>query len=95
VSLDAARSWFRYHRLFADLLQRELRRTMPGEVPALHAAAAWWYTEHEYPVEAIRHAQAARDWTLAARLLATTGSVSFSMVRALLRTSCWPDSRLA
>jgi LuxR family transcriptional regulator, maltose regulon positive regulatory protein len=70
VSLDSARSWFRYHRLFADLLQRELRRTMPGEVPALHAAAAWWYTEHEYPVEAIRHAQAARDWTLAAHLLA-------------------------
>ena len=69
VSLDAARSWFRYHHLFADLLQLELRRTMPGEIPALHAAAARWYAEHDYPVEAIGHAQAARDWTLAARLL--------------------------
>ena len=29
ASLDAARSWFRYHRLFADLLQLELRRTEP------------------------------------------------------------------
>jgi LuxR family transcriptional regulator, maltose regulon positive regulatory protein len=28
-SLDAARSWFRYHQLFADLLQLELRRTAP------------------------------------------------------------------
>jgi LuxR family maltose regulon positive regulatory protein len=27
VALDAARSWFRYHHLFADLLQLELRRT--------------------------------------------------------------------
>ncbi len=40
VALDAARSWFRYHHLFADLLQLELRRTAPGEVTALHAAAA-------------------------------------------------------
>src|SRR5689334_12101186 len=28
VALDAARSWFRYHRLFAGLLQLELRRTV-------------------------------------------------------------------
>jgi LuxR family maltose regulon positive regulatory protein len=70
VSLDAARSWFRYHRLFADLLQLRLRRTAPGEVLTLHQAAAGWYAGHGYPVEAIRHAQAARDWGLAARLLA-------------------------
>jgi LuxR family maltose regulon positive regulatory protein len=70
VALDAPRSWFRYHRLFAGLLQRELRRTAPGEVPALHTAAAAWYAGHGFPVEAVRHAQAARDWELAARLLA-------------------------
>jgi LuxR family maltose regulon positive regulatory protein len=40
VSLDAARSWFRYHQLFAALLRRELRRTEPGAVTRLHAAAA-------------------------------------------------------
>jgi len=70
VSLDAARSWFRYHHLFADLLQLELRRTQPEEVAALHELAAGWLAGHGYPVEAIRHAQAARDWGLAARLLA-------------------------
>ena len=70
VSLDAGRSWFRYHHLFADLLQLALRRTTPGEVTALHGAAAGWFAEHGFPVEAIRHAQAARDWGLAARLLA-------------------------
>jgi LuxR family transcriptional regulator, maltose regulon positive regulatory protein len=69
VSLDARRSWFRYHRLFADLLQLELRGTEPGELRGLHAAAARWYADHGYPVEAVRHAQAARDWGLAARLL--------------------------
>jgi LuxR family maltose regulon positive regulatory protein len=70
VALDAARSWFRYHRLFAGLLQLELRRTEPGQITALHAAAAGWFAGHGFPVEAIRHAQAARDWGLATRLLA-------------------------
>src|SRR5690349_8446455 len=70
VSLDAGRYWFRYHHLFADLLQLALRRTTSGEVTALHEAAAGWFAEHGFPVEAIRHAQAARDWGLAARLLA-------------------------
>jgi LuxR family transcriptional regulator, maltose regulon positive regulatory protein len=69
VSLDARRSWFRYHQLFADLLQLELRNTAPDELGALHGAAAGWYARHGYPVEAVRHAQAAQDWGLATRLL--------------------------
>ena len=69
VSLDARRSWFRYHQLFADLLQLELRASAPAELPALHDAAAGWYAEHGYPVEAVRHAQAAQNWHLAARVL--------------------------
>ena len=69
VSVDPNRTWFRYHQLFADLLQLELRRTAPGEIPDLHAAAARWHLEHDEPVQAIRHAQAAKDWKLAARLL--------------------------
>jgi LuxR family transcriptional regulator, maltose regulon positive regulatory protein len=71
VSLDAARGWFRYHQMFAGLLQLELRRTAaPAEIAGLHRAAANWFAGHAYPLPAIRHAQAARDWDLAARLLA-------------------------
>jgi LuxR family transcriptional regulator, maltose regulon positive regulatory protein len=70
VSLDAARSWFRYHQMFAGLLRLELRRTAPGQVTGLHAAAAGWFAARGFAVEAIRHAQAARDWARAARLLA-------------------------
>jgi LuxR family transcriptional regulator, maltose regulon positive regulatory protein len=70
VSLDAARSWFRCHHMFADLLQLELRRTEAGEATALHGLAATWFAGHGFAVEAIRHAQAARDWGLATRLLA-------------------------
>jgi LuxR family maltose regulon positive regulatory protein len=70
VALDAARSWFRYHHLFADLLQLELRCTEPEQVAGLHRAAARCFAGHGYPMEAVRHAQAAQDWDLAARLLA-------------------------
>jgi LuxR family transcriptional regulator, maltose regulon positive regulatory protein len=69
VSLDAHRSWFRYHRLFADMLQLELRRTEPDERAALHGAAAEWLAGHGYPVEAVRQAQTAQDWELGTRLL--------------------------
>jgi LuxR family maltose regulon positive regulatory protein len=70
VSLDAARTWFRYHQLFAGLLALELRRTAPEEVTMLHQAASSWFAAHQFPVEAIRHAESARDWEQAARLLA-------------------------
>jgi len=70
VALDPGRSWFRYHHLFADLLQLELRRTEPDQVAGLRRAAAGWFAGRGYPVQAIRHAQAAGDWGLAARVLA-------------------------
>jgi len=76
VSLDPARTWFRYHHLFADLLRLELRRTLPEQVPALHRRAAGWFTRQGQFVDAIRHTQAAGDWPGAARLLADH---SFSM----------------
>ena len=72
VSLDPARSWFRYHQMFASLLQLELRRSTPGEVTGLHRQAVEWFAGHGHPVQAIQHAQAARDWELAARMLAHT-----------------------
>src|ERR1700758_2744976 len=62
MSLDARRSWFRYHRLFTDLLQLELRRTAPDEIPGLHRGASRWFAEYGHPVQAVRHAQAAQDW---------------------------------
>ena len=69
TSLDAARSWFRYHHLFADLLRLELRRLAPETIPSLHRAAAAWHEQEGDVVEAVRHHQAAGDWAPAARLL--------------------------
>ena len=70
VSLDPERRWFRYHHLLGDFLRLELRRTRPEEVPVLHRRAAGWFTRHGQVADAIRHTQAAGDWSEAARLLA-------------------------
>ncbi len=70
VSLDTGRSWFRYHHLFADLLQLELRNSEPEQIEVLHERAARWLAASGYAVEAIRHALAAEDWRLAASLVA-------------------------
>ena len=69
TALDAARTWFRYHHLFADLLRLELRRAAPATIPSLHRAAAAWHEQQGDVVEAVRHYQAAGDWAPAARLL--------------------------
>jgi LuxR family maltose regulon positive regulatory protein len=70
VSLDAQRTWFRYHQLLADFLRLELRRTSADEVPGLHRRAARWFTDRGDVVEAVRHLVAAGDWPDAARLVA-------------------------
>jgi LuxR family transcriptional regulator, maltose regulon positive regulatory protein len=91
VSLDPARTWFRYHRMFSGLLRLELRRTVPGDVPELHRLAARWFADHAATADAIRHLQAAGDWTEAARLL-TDHALSLTLdgqagtVAALLRS---------
>ncbi len=72
-SIDRGRSWFRYHNLLADLLRLELRRTEPAAVPGLHRGAAEWYAEHGFPIDAIRHAQAAGDWRYAGDLVGRFG----------------------
>jgi LuxR family transcriptional regulator, maltose regulon positive regulatory protein len=69
TALDARRSWFRCHPLFADLLRRELQRSEPAGFAHLHAAAALWFAARGEAADAVGHAQAAGDWDLAVRLL--------------------------
>ena len=69
VSLDPGRTWFRYHRMFGDLLRLELRRTMPADIAGLHQLAARWLAERGQAADAIGHLQAAGDWDEAARML--------------------------
>ena len=66
VPLDPSRHWYRYHRLFADLLRHQLRKKgEPSEV-SLHQQASQWYWDNQFPAEAVAHALQAKDWDLAA-----------------------------
>ena len=69
VPLDRRREWYRYHHLFRELLQAELRRREPGLVHELHVRASAWYEANAMPEAAIEHAQAAGDNDLVARLV--------------------------
>ncbi|HEV3292883.1 MAG TPA: LuxR C-terminal-related transcriptional regulator, partial [Streptosporangiaceae bacterium] len=69
MPLDEVRGWWRYHRLFADLLRARLQQQRPGRVAVLHRAAAAWYEEHGLADGAVRHALAAGDTAWAARLI--------------------------
>jgi LuxR family maltose regulon positive regulatory protein len=69
VSLDAQRTWFRYHQLLTDFLRLELRQTLAAQVPDLHRRASAWFAERGDVVEAIRHTLASGDWPDAAQLL--------------------------
>jgi LuxR family maltose regulon positive regulatory protein len=64
--------WYRYHRLFGELLRSQLRHSMPDAFAHQHRRAARWYAQLGLNVPATRHALAARDWDLAANLLATS-----------------------
>jgi LuxR family maltose regulon positive regulatory protein len=69
LPLDEVRGWWRYHGLFADLLQARLMAEQPDRVPALHRAAAAWYAERGLADEAVRHALAAAELNQAADLV--------------------------
>ena len=69
VPLDRRREWYRYHHLFRELLQAELRRREPDLVRDLHFRAAAWYEANAMPEAAIEHAQAAGDNDRVARLV--------------------------
>jgi LuxR family maltose regulon positive regulatory protein len=70
VPLDDRREWFRYHRLFSDLLRRRLENADLARVRELHRRAAKWYAAHAMPAEAIEHALATDDYGWAADLIA-------------------------
>ena len=69
VPLDDRRRWYRYHQLFADVLQVHLLDEQPDDVADLHRRASAWYEQNDEPSEAIRHALAAKDFERAADLV--------------------------
>lgn len=69
IPLDDLRNWYRYHHLFADLLQHRLRQDSLERFHHLHHKAASWFLKQGQIPEAINHAFAANDLEMAAEII--------------------------
>ncbi len=70
IGLDDQGRWYRYHALFARLLQVRAHAELGPEVRALHVRAARWHATDGAIAVALRHSVAGEDWELAAELIA-------------------------
>ena len=71
VPLDQSRTWYRYHRLFQELLGHSLRLSGLNEAD-LHVRASRWYEAQGFMQEAVEHSLMAQDWARAAPLIGIT-----------------------
>ena len=86
VPLDEERRWYRYHHLFADLLQQRLQLRHHEEIFTIHQRASLWYEENGYHEMAIEHALRAEDFGRAGQLIETVAeTVWLSGVDSRLR----------
>lgn len=69
IPLDHQRQWYRYHRLFADMLRARLLSEEPELIPQLHERASHWFEGEAMAAEAIGHALAAKNFDRAAHLM--------------------------
>ena len=70
IPLDDHREWYRYHHLFAELLQQCLRQAYSvEEVADLHRRASGWFEARQDFSSAIHHARLIPDLELLSELL--------------------------
>jgi LuxR family maltose regulon positive regulatory protein len=69
VAMDDERHWYRYHALFAELLQRRLEILHPGLCDILLARASDWFRAQGIGAEAVEYALRAGDYERAATIL--------------------------
>ncbi|MBP6803057.1 MAG: helix-turn-helix transcriptional regulator [Chloroflexi bacterium] len=69
IPLDNTRHWYRYHHLFADVLQAHLLKQQPTDILVLHQRASVWCEQNELTADAVHHAIAADDFERAARII--------------------------
>ena len=69
IPLDNRQYWYRYHHLFADVLQMHLMTEQPNLVAALHRRASVWFEQEGVYSDAIHHALAADEFARAADLI--------------------------
>ena len=69
VPLDEEGTWYRYHRLFSDLLRKQLEVLRGGIIPQLHSKASQWFEKNGMIEDALKQALTIKDHQRVSRLL--------------------------
>jgi LuxR family maltose regulon positive regulatory protein len=86
-ALDSEKRWYRYHHLFASLLQVQLENTII-EIPELHRRASLWLQANNLTADALGHALCAQDIDLAIHII-ETNVLSLFETGSLAELSSW------
>jgi len=95
VPIDQSRMWYRYHRLFVELLHYRLEMSGIDDA-VLHRQASQWFEGEGFIHEAVDHALSAQGWDRAGELI---GKVHDSYLKSgeILQSKpklcfdyCWP-----
>jgi LuxR family maltose regulon positive regulatory protein len=82
VPLGEQVSHYRYHHLFAEMLQAELACRRPGRLQESHRLVASWYESRDLPDPAVYHLLAAGDVAAAGDLVAASWRAMWTRGRA-------------
>lgn len=77
LPLDQERTWYRYHRLFQDYLQKFLGDTQPDIVSRLHSEAGQWFERKGFIDAAIDHSIKAGEYEHVGDLIEETAEPRF------------------
>lgn len=70
IRLDDERRWYRYHNLFATILQQRLERSQPDLIPGLNLRASQWCELNSFWTDALSYAIFSGDAGRVASLVA-------------------------
>jgi LuxR family maltose regulon positive regulatory protein len=73
IDTSDAEPWYRFHRLFAQFLNKRLARLDEVELHKLHQLASHWFAGRNMHVEALRHADLGRDLDFMVELIDRAG----------------------
>ncbi|WCM48598.1 LuxR C-terminal-related transcriptional regulator [Pseudomonas sp. WJP1] len=79
IESDDSTPWYRFHPLFGEFLTQRLATRGEVTVQALHRLASQWFAEHDYLVEAVRHANLGGDRDDAVEAMELAASTTWSM----------------
>ena len=82
IPLDNSRQWYRYHHLFADLLQSRLRQLYPEAVVSLYGRAFAWHKQNDRLEDAVRYALQGGMYETAADMIEEIGQDIYWQNRA-------------